>query len=162
LSLSKGPVVERAQRDDSGYAGDRVSRSRQAGPRFASFVAPHHDRIPGAIADLVSFIDRDDLSVVVQVAVALAQFETIHPFADGNGRTGRALAHSILRGKGLVGLHRGSNLRGSARRHAGILRRARRLPRRRCRSHRALVRPGQPYRGGHRIHARRRTGRPAR
>lgn len=74
-----------------------------AGPRHARFVAPHHDRIPGAIADLVSFIGRHDISILVQVAVAHAQFETIHPFVDGNGRTGRALAQSILRNKGLVG-----------------------------------------------------------
>ncbi|MCT1478704.1 Fic family protein [Microbacterium sp. p3-SID336] len=74
-----------------------------AGPRFATFVAPHHDRIPEAVADLVAFIDRQDVSVLVQVAVAHAQFETIHPFVDGNGRTGRALAQSILRNKKLVG-----------------------------------------------------------
>lgn len=74
----------------------------EAGPRLADFVAPHHDRIPDAISDLVGFIARQDLPVLVQVAVAHAQFETIHPFADGNGRTGRALAQSILRNKGLV------------------------------------------------------------
>ncbi|KJQ52768.1 Fic family protein [Microbacterium sp. SA39] len=74
-----------------------------AGPRTADFVAPHHDRIPDAIADLVALIRRQDLPVLVQVAVAHAQFETIHPFPDGNGRTGRALAQSILRNKGLVG-----------------------------------------------------------
>lgn len=74
-----------------------------AGPRHAKFVAPHHERIPSAIADLVSFINRQDVSVLVQVAIAHAQFETIHPFVDGNGRTGRALAQSILRNKGLVG-----------------------------------------------------------
>ena len=74
----------------------------KAGPRTAEFVAPHHDRIPGAIADLVRFMDRQDTLVLVQVAVAHAQFETIHPFPDGNGRTGRALAQSILRNKGLV------------------------------------------------------------
>ncbi|MEQ6897947.1 Fic family protein [Microbacterium sp. KR10-403] len=73
-----------------------------AGPRLAEFVAPHHDRIPGAIQDLVAFARREDVSVLVQVAVAHAQFETIHPFVDGNGRTGRALAQSILRSKGLV------------------------------------------------------------
>ena len=73
-----------------------------AGPRLADFVAPHHDRIKAAITDLVAFIQRPDLSVLVQVAVAHAQFETIHPFADGNGRTGRALAQSILRNKGVV------------------------------------------------------------
>ena len=74
-----------------------------AGPRTATFVAPHHGRIPGAMGDLISFIGRNDVSVLVQVAVAHAQFETIHPFVDGNGRTGRALAQSILRNKGLVG-----------------------------------------------------------
>lgn len=74
-----------------------------AGPRLADFVAPHHNRIAAAITDLVTFIQRPDLSVLVQVAVAHAQFETIHPFADGNGRTGRALAQSILRNKGVVG-----------------------------------------------------------
>ena len=74
----------------------------EAGPRLADFVAPHHDRIPGAVGDLVHFVKRQDLLVLVQVAVAHAQFETIHPFPDGNGRTGRALAQSILRNKGLV------------------------------------------------------------
>jgi len=75
----------------------------EAGPRVADFVAPHHERIPEAIADLVRFARREDVPVLVQVAVAHAQFETIHPFPDGNGRTGRALAQSILRNKGLVG-----------------------------------------------------------
>lgn len=74
----------------------------EAGPRVAEFVAPHHDRIPGAIEDLVELIGRQDIPVLIQVAVAHAQFETIHPFPDGNGRTGRALAQSILRNKGLV------------------------------------------------------------
>jgi len=75
----------------------------EAGPRLADFVAPHHSRVPEAIADLVSFANRQDIPVLVQVAVSHAQFETIHPFPDGNGRTGRALAQSLLRNKGLVG-----------------------------------------------------------
>ncbi|MDQ0613567.1 Fic family protein [Microbacterium sp. W4I4] len=73
-----------------------------AGPRTADFVAPHHARIPEAITDLVGFIKRQDLPVLAQVAIAHAQFETIHPFVDGNGRTGRAIAQSVLRNKGLV------------------------------------------------------------
>src|SRR5690606_28552255 len=72
----------------------------EAGPRVADFVAPHHDRIPGAIGDLVRFVKRQDLPVLVQVAVAHAQFETIHPFPDGNGRPGRALALSLPRTRG--------------------------------------------------------------
>jgi Fic family protein len=75
----------------------------QAGPRTAEFVAPHHTRIHAAIRDLIAFISRQDVPVLAQVAVSHAQFETIHPFTDGNGRTGRALAQSILRNKGLVG-----------------------------------------------------------
>ena len=72
------------------------------GPHLAAFVPPSHERVPAAIADLISFIDRDDLPVLAHVAIAHAQFETIHPFPDGNGRTGRALMHAMLRGKGLA------------------------------------------------------------
>src|SRR5690606_26640846 len=70
------------------------------GPHRADYVAPHHDRVPAALTDLVAFMDRDDLPVLVQAAIAHAQFETIHPFPDGNGRVGRALVHSLLRAKG--------------------------------------------------------------
>ena len=73
-----------------------------AGPRGADFVPPHHDRIAEAMSDLMRFIERDDLPVLVQAATAHAQFETIHPFVDGNGRTGRALVHSILRLKEVI------------------------------------------------------------
>lgn len=72
------------------------------GPHSASFVPPHHDRVPTAIDDLVAFVKRDDLPVLAHVAIAHAQFETIHPFPDGNGRTGRALMHAMLRQVGLV------------------------------------------------------------
>jgi Fic family protein len=58
--------------------------------------------VPDAMADLVRYIARDDMPVIVQVAIAHAQFETIHPFPDGNGRTGRAVAHAMLRGKRLT------------------------------------------------------------
>jgi Fic family protein len=71
-------------------------------PHGALFVPPHQDDVPGDIDDLCAFMARDDLPPLVQAAVAHAQFETIHPFPDGNGRTGRALVHSLLRGKGLT------------------------------------------------------------
>jgi Fic family protein len=67
------------------------------GPHLALFVPPHHDRVPGAIADLVKFIARTDLPVLAHAALAHAQFETVHPFTDGNGRTGRALVQAMLR-----------------------------------------------------------------
>lgn len=72
------------------------------GPHTATFVPPAHTRLADGISDLVSFIRRDDLPVLAHCAVAHAQFETLHPFPDGNGRTGRALVHSMLRGKGLT------------------------------------------------------------
>lgn len=71
-------------------------------PRGASHVAPQPELVPAAMDDLVRFMRRDDLPVIVQAAIAHAQFETIHPFSDGNGRTGRALVHGLLRGKGIV------------------------------------------------------------
>lgn len=70
---------------------------RGSTPHSASFVPPVSDRVPALIDDLVTFTQRTDISPFVQVAVAHAQFETIHPFPDGNGRTGRALAHAMLR-----------------------------------------------------------------
>jgi Fic family protein len=72
------------------------------GPRGASHVAPQADLVPACMHDLIAFISRDDLPVIAQCAIAHAQFETIHPFADGNGRVGRALVHAILRNKGLT------------------------------------------------------------
>jgi len=72
------------------------------GPHAALFVPPGPGRVVDCIADLVAFIDRDDLPVLAHAAIAHAQFETIHPFPDGNGRTGRALMHAMLRGKGLA------------------------------------------------------------
>jgi Fic family protein len=72
------------------------------GPHGAAFVPPHHSRVRAAIADLVAFVDRDDVPVLAHAALAHAQFETIHPFPDGNGRTGRALVHSLLRTGGVT------------------------------------------------------------
>ncbi|NUU04810.1 Fic family protein [Leifsonia sp. C5G2] len=66
-------------------------------PQTAAFVPPHHERVAAAMDDLILFMRRVDLPVLPQVAIAHAQFETIHPFPDGNGRTGRAVAHSMLR-----------------------------------------------------------------
>ena len=72
------------------------------GPHGAPFVPPHHSRVPAAITDLMTFIDREDIPVLAHAAVAHAQFETIHPFPDGNGRVGRALVHALLRHKRLT------------------------------------------------------------
>jgi Fic family protein len=66
-------------------------------PMDARYIPPPEDEVEGLIDDLMAFINRDDLPGVAQAAIAHAQFETIHPFLDGNGRVGRCLIHVILR-----------------------------------------------------------------
>lgn len=72
------------------------------GPHEADFIPPQHESVPDLIDDLVPFAGRTDLPALAQAAIAHAQFEPIHPFTDGNGRTGRALIHAMLRGHGLT------------------------------------------------------------
>jgi Fic family protein len=83
-------------------------------PGDAQYVPPLAVDVPGLMADLVSFMDRDDLPPLAHAALAHAQFETIHPFTDGNGRTGRALLHSVL-------LHTGAIRRVTVPISAGLL-----------------------------------------
>lgn len=71
-------------------------------PVTASFVAPEHPDVGPALDDLVAFLGRRDLDPTVQAALAHAQFETIHPFTDGNGRCGRALVSALLRARGVT------------------------------------------------------------
>ncbi len=71
-------------------------------PGRADFVPPPPEKVRALMDDLCVFTNRTDLPPVVQAAIAHAQFETIHPFADGNGRVGRALIHVILRRQGLA------------------------------------------------------------
>jgi len=78
-----------------------VGRSGRS-PRDAVHIAPEAEDVPAAMADLVAFLAREDLPILLHAAIAHAQFETIHPFTDGNGRTGRALVHALLAGKGLT------------------------------------------------------------
>lgn len=70
-------------------------------PVTASYVGPPHPQVEAMIEDLCLFARRTDVPPMVQAAVAHAQFETIHPFTDGNGRTGRALVSAILRHRGV-------------------------------------------------------------
>jgi Fic family protein len=71
-------------------------------PCGADFVPPPPDRVSPLLNDLCHAIDDELLPPLVQSALVHAQFETIHPFADGNGRTGRALIHVILRRRKLA------------------------------------------------------------
>jgi Fic family protein len=71
-------------------------------PCSAVFVPAPPEVLPQLLDDLCAFCNEDSLPAVAQAAIAHAQFETIHPFVDGNGRTGRALIHLILRRRGLA------------------------------------------------------------
>ncbi len=73
-------------------------------PGNAVFVPPPADRVPALLADLEQFIHapRPMLPPLVRVALVHAQFETIHPFLDGNGRIGRLLIAALLEQWGLL------------------------------------------------------------
>ena len=70
-------------------------------PLDAEYVPPPPDQVEPLLHDLVAYMNRDDLPPIVQAALVHGQFETIHPFGDGNGRTGRALIHMVLRRRGV-------------------------------------------------------------
>lgn len=71
-------------------------------PCGADFVPPPPESVMPLMEDLCAAIEDDSLPPLVQAALVHAQFETIHPFDDGNGRTGRALIHVVLRRRGIA------------------------------------------------------------
>lgn len=97
LLAESSPEIAGKLRDQQGWIG-----GSGAGPQTAVYVAPQASRVGELISDWFDFSNRVDMPAIIQVAVAHAQFETIHPFADGNGRTGRALIHSMLKRLGVV------------------------------------------------------------
>ncbi len=66
-------------------------------PLRADFVPPPETEVRRLVDDLAGFVTETSGNPVVRAAIAHAHFETIHPFVDGNGRTGRALIHTVLR-----------------------------------------------------------------
>ena len=99
---------EALMRDDpleSAYAGRLRDMQNWIGgsdfsPRGALYVPPPPETVDDYMTDLIAFSSRDDIPVLAQAAIAPAQFESIHPFTDGNGRIGRALVNAILRRRG--------------------------------------------------------------
>ncbi|SLM89237.1 Fic family protein [Brevibacterium yomogidense] len=71
-------------------------------PFDAEFVPPAPDHVQGLLDDLVDYMNGAAHSPIVHAALTHAQFETIHPFADGNGRVGRAIIHTLLTRRGLT------------------------------------------------------------
>jgi len=76
-------------RTDQGWIGG-------TSPLDAHLVTPPPEEVPALLDDLVAYVNGVDVDLVSQAAIAHAQFEIIHPFADGNGRVGRVLIAWIL------------------------------------------------------------------
>lgn len=99
-SLCEGTPIERIGgkvRETQNWVG-----GSSFNPLGAEYVPPAPEYLNELLDDLAAFCNRTDISPIEQAAVAHAQFETIHPFIDGNGRTGRALIHLILRRRGIA------------------------------------------------------------
>ena len=98
--LLEGTALERfggvIRQEQNWIGGSRFN------PCSAAFVPPPPGEVESLLRDLVAFYNDDSLPALAQAAIAHAQFETIHPFVDGNGRTGRALIHVILRRRGVA------------------------------------------------------------
>jgi len=109
ISIDAVLAAHRALLGSQAYAAPGQLRVQQVwsgghalSPHTAAFVPPYPSRVPAALDDLMAFVQRVDLPVLAQVALAHAQFQTIHPFNDGNGRTGRTLVHAMLRHAGVT------------------------------------------------------------
>jgi Fic family protein len=103
LAMHSALMIEHRPEITGRWRGEQVwIGGADYGPHQAAFVPPHQDRVAAAMADLIEFARRDDIPALVHAALVHAQFETIHPFPDGNGRTGRALVHAILRRRGVT------------------------------------------------------------
>lgn len=76
--------------------GNRVN------PVGAAYVPPRPELVAPLMEDLAAFCEASPLPASAVAAIAHAQMETIHPFADGNGRTGRTLVHAVLRRRGIA------------------------------------------------------------
>lgn len=99
--------VRPAHRHMARLAGQVRTRQNWIGrdpdtPAGAEFVPPPARLVNGLLDDLCEFCSRRDISPLLQAAIAHAQFETIHPFADGNGRVGRTLIGEIICRGGLA------------------------------------------------------------
>lgn len=102
LSMHRALMLNEPRHTPGEFRTEPVWIGGGSTPIGAAFVGARHEVVPDAIDDLLAFARRPDVSALPQIAVVHAQFETIHPFTDGNGRTGRALVQAMLRNKGLA------------------------------------------------------------
>jgi Fic family protein len=94
-------LLMRTDRTTARFAGELRTQQNWIGgrsdsPRDAAYVPSPPEYVAPLMRDLLAFINRADVPALAQAAIAHAQFETIHPFVDGNGRVGRCLIHTIL------------------------------------------------------------------
>lgn len=86
--------------------GEFRSSQNWIGPSLknAAFVPPHHEHVPELMSDLEHFLHARDIFVhpLIRIAIGHYQFETIHPFLDGNGRLGRLMISLFLASEGLM------------------------------------------------------------
>jgi Fic family protein len=97
LRNSSTPEIAGEIRDVQNWIG-----GNDYNPCGASFVPPPPEEVMALLNDICDFCNQDRFPPIMQAAIAHAQFETIHPFIDGNGRTGRALIQVILRRRKLA------------------------------------------------------------
>jgi len=95
LQKTKADIAGKIREQQVWIGGSSISPSK------AIFIPPHSKHINEYLADWVAFSNRINLNPIVLAAVSHAQFEIIHPFIDGNGRTGRALMQRVLKNNGI-------------------------------------------------------------
>jgi Fic family protein len=97
LRFTQDPDIAGIVRESQNWIG-----GNDYNPIGAAYVPPPPEYVRPLLDDLCAFATRTDLAPIVQAGIAHAQFESIHPFADGNGRVGRALIYTVLRRRGEI------------------------------------------------------------
>ena len=102
LTIHKALLIGTRDEVWAGVVRDEQNWIGGASPCSAAFVPPPPEEVAGLLDDLVLYLSDDEHPALLQAAFGHSQFETIHPFPDGNGRAGRALIQLVLRRRGVA------------------------------------------------------------